>query len=202
MTTTQEAIGTMLAVFEKYKSGGHVTQRNGTQLAGHLPHLAPKAYLHELPLPATTRAIRRMEKELKKELPEDLIALYKGFNGFSVFHGGLNLFGSTHGNRFSIDERLPFPLVGGNHSLKVPPETTQDILYIGTFGMDASLAYVDLNDGTVHRTTRSELKKLASWDSIADWILIEVLRLDKIVEDIRPFEMLGEEYLPWGQRVR
>jgi len=158
--------------------------------------------MHELPHPIGKRYIRRIEKELSKKLPTDLIELYGAFNGFSLFHGGLNLFGSTYGNTFSIDERLPYPIVGGNHPMKCPMETTSDMLYIGTFGMDASLVFVDLNDGTVHRTGRTELKKLASWESIADWIVIEIQRLERIALEMEPFEPLRDEYLPWGNRLR
>ncbi|MBP6311240.1 MAG: hypothetical protein KA408_03155 [Flavobacteriales bacterium] len=140
-----------------------------------------------------------MEKQLGKAIPKELGSLYHQFNGISFYHSAINLFGSTTGIKYDDDNRYPFPLVNGNHPLKTPPETTSEILYIGTCGMDASLIYHNAVDGTVHRTSRKKLLPLASWGSIDQWIEMEIKRLDAIAERSQPFEMIGPDHLPMGK---
>lgn len=195
-----DAISTMRATFDRRKGIGHIIQKNGTQLSGHLPNIAPKAYLHALYTGIGDRTIRKLESDLDRKIPSELKLLYSQNNGFNFFHGGINLFGSSYGQTFSMDERLPFSLVNGNFPLKTPPETTKKILYIGTYGLDSSLVYVDTSTGKVHRTKRDRLNKLASWQSISHWICLELARLDAFYsEDVE--SIVDRDYpLPVGDQ--
>jgi len=184
-----EAIRTIRETFERRKGIGHISQKNGTQLAGHLPNIAPKAYLHELYAGVTNKMINKLESDLNKKIPPELKSIYYEFNGFSFFHAGINLFGTVVGQQFNLDERLPYSLVNGNLPIKTPPQTTEEILYIGTYGLDSSLVYIDTTTGNVHRTKRNRLDKLASWDSVSHWICVELPRLDAFyAEDVDSIE--------------
>ncbi len=198
--SVQMAVRTVLDTFERRRRTGYQLQKNGTQLAGHLPWIAPKAYLHELPSGIKEKAIKRMQLELGRDLPLEIKDLYLQFNGFSMFHGAINLFGSVYDQEFSIDQRLPFSLLNGNYALKVPPETTSNILYIGSYGIDSSLVYHDALTGNVHRTGRLRLEELASWKSISDWICVELPRLEVFYSPDGSFSKPRDGQLPFNVR--
>ena len=108
----------VINLIEEARKIGFKEQKDGAKLFGHVPHVAPQAWLNVVYQPATEREILKLEKELKNQIPKR----YRDFlvteaNGLSLFSSSLELYGyRRHYNRKSM-EFLPFDLIGQNNVL-------------------------------------------------------------------------------------
>ena len=185
--------------FEKYIPSGYTLQKNGTRLSGFLPHMAPLAVLQEIFAPLRQKTVYRLQKDLGLSIPSDLMALYEHCNGFSFYHGAITVLGSTYEQDFDIHKRLPYPILNSNLPIRRPQGSPKNILYIGSYGMDASMVAYVLDTGNIIRVDQHEYNVCAQWPSLSIWIEAEVPRIDEIAERSKPFEMLGPKHLPWGK---
>jgi len=193
-----EALNVLDRYFDKQIAAGYTMQKNGTRLSGFLPHLAPLAVLHAIYAPLSQKTISRLQKDLAMSIPTDLKTLYEHCNGFGFYYAAITVFGSVYGQDYDINKRLPFSILNDNNPIRRPMGSPSNVLYMGSYGMDASLVGYVLDTGNIIRVTRYDYKICALWSSLSDWIEAEIPRIDEIAEQHKPFKMLGPEHLPWG----
>src|SRR6266853_226310 len=89
MNYFNEVLGILLAA----KPLGYERLSDGTQVIGHVPHVAPKAFLHELYPPLSAEEMEEVEKLLGKSLPLDFGKFLAMANGCFLFSGSLSIYG-------------------------------------------------------------------------------------------------------------
>jgi hypothetical protein len=88
--------------------------------------------------------------------------------------------------------------LNSNTQIRRPENSPSNVLYIGSYGMDASLVGYILDTGNIVRVNRHVYTVCAQWPTLSSWIELEVPRIDQISERYKPFDLLGPEHLPWG----
>src|SRR5215216_4661514 len=92
------------------KSFGYRRLANGTELFGHVPHVAPEAWLHELFAPLDDEELAVLEQSLKLPLPADYAAWLRRSNGGHFFSTALTFDGLRRTNSRDPELREPFAL--------------------------------------------------------------------------------------------
>jgi hypothetical protein len=171
-----------ISLIEKAKKIGFKEQKDGAKLFGHVPHVAPQAWLNVVYPPATEGEILKIEKELEDQIPKP----YKDFlvteaNGLSLFSSSLELYGyRRHYNRKSM-EFLPFDLITPN-LYERPGDASDYQFFIGSYNWDGSLVYMDKKTFKIHRCDRESVKPLNTWKALGDFLLKEVKRLSTLFD--------------------
>lgn len=164
---------------ERYRSVGDVVQSDGTLCVVNLKEYGPKAFLHEFYPGLGDRELRKASKEIGNRIPDELRSFYLKMNGFRCYYGAINLFGYVENEANSELKFRPYSLIRANESSRKPRNTIDDYLFIGSYGIDASLVYINTIDGKVYRTPRNGIVPLNSWSGFEDWIATEIPRLNQ-----------------------
>jgi hypothetical protein len=100
---------TVYGVTDRAKALGHRVLDNGTELVGHVPHVAPQAWLHTLFAPLPAADIAAWEQARGGTFPPALRAFFAHHNGLNLFSTGLALNGKRHSYERTGDAaRQPF----------------------------------------------------------------------------------------------
>ena len=162
---------------------GSETSENGALMYGHVPHVAPLAWLHIVYPGLDDQALAALEISLRCPIPLEYRQLLKVTNGLSLFSGALDLYGrrTDYSRRFSI--RLPFDLSDPNVHER-PRAADPAWFMFGFYNEDGSKAYIDPGDGRVYRGSRDMTKpRLNNWVSLDEFLISEVQRLQAHFDD-------------------
>lgn len=176
----------LLVLFEA-KTLGVRELKTGTMLIGHVPHVAPEAWLHQIHPPLADAELHFLESHLKKTFPAIFRQFLKRANGLNVFSSSLSIDGFR--KDFSREDDAawqPFNIITPN-TVEKPPDAKDTYLFIGGYGEDGSLLYICLDDQRVFRCSRDSSKPLNQWKDFGEMLTKEVKR-------IRPFfDSLGRK---------
>jgi len=165
-------------ILYQYKHLGEYTYPTGTKLIGRVPHVAPMAWLHLLFPPLIDKDIKKLEKEMKRRIPEP----YKDFllqygNGISIFSDSLNLYGLRKMAGRSVDAAWqPYSLITPN-TFERPKNAKDEYILIGGYGWDGSKVYINANNNKVYYCARWDATPLYEWNSFEEMLLSEVKRI-------------------------
>ena len=151
--------------------------KNGAELFGRAPHIAPMAWLHSIYRGLLAHEIQLLE--VKIGIPFD--ANFKKFltvtNGLNVFNTTFNIYGSRT-NYIRDDENVwqPFDIATINKEER-PLNSKKDYLFIGGYDWDGSEIFISA-DGTTFRCERDDAKIIYnSWDNFNEMLKKEIPRL-------------------------
>ncbi|MET4076542.1 SMI1/KNR4 family protein [Hymenobacter sp. UYCo722] len=162
------------AVTDQAKAFGHRVLPNGTELAGHVPHRAPEAWLHELFAPLAPIELAAWEQALGASLPPALRAFYLHHNGLNLFSCTLALHGRRSGyERTGDNARQPFDMDDLNRYRRGGP--TAGRLYLAG-NADVLWLSLDLRTHAGQRTT-AEGTVVQEWVSFEEMLVAEVQRV-------------------------
>ena len=168
-------------VTEIMRRARHLGERvldGGTRMIGHVPHVAPQAWLHILFSPLSDDEIGEVESEIGIAIPESLKVFYSLANGISLFSGSLAIYGRRDNYKRTVDSaRQPFSITTPN-TVERLRDAKGSYLFIG--GYPSQKGYylcVDIRDLRVYRCTRESAKPLANWGSFEEMLVAEANRL-------------------------
>ena len=169
-----EYLQAVYAVTDRAKVFGHRVLPNGTELVGHLPHVAPQAWLHQLFAPLAEAELVAWEQALGEPLPPALRAFYGYHNGLNLFSCDLSLHGRRHSyERTSDAVWQPFDLDNQNRYRRGGPipgrlflAGNEDVLWLS----------LDLHTQAVQRTT-ADGTVIQNWSGFEEMLVTEVHRL-------------------------
>ena len=148
-------------------------------LIGYAPEIGSEAWLHEIYNPLSNEDIQTIENECYNILPNS----YKQFlmecsNGLSCFITKLNLYGLSKMSGRSVEAvRQPFSIIDAN-TFRLPDNATKKEFYIGRFGADGSIVYMNKETEKVYRCDRDDaFKIITEWDNLFDLLISEIKRL-------------------------
>ena len=151
---------------------------DGTKLIGHVPHIAPHAWLHNLYPVLSDEDIVIVEKKLKNEIPSS----YKEFllhcsNGLSIFSDTLSLFGFRKKIGRSIEDAWqPYSIFTPNIDERLQ-DALPNHIFIGSYNWDGSLIYIDTTTNKVYRSSNESITPLNTWDNFETMLLAETKRI-------------------------
>ncbi len=165
------------------ESLGMRTASNGAILIGHVPHVAPEAWLHELYPPLNFSDIEQLSMKIQRKIPVALVELYSVTNGLSMFSGSLSIDGRRGLNiREGDGVWQPFDLIVPN-TLERPNDGDSDAIFFGGFRKDGSQLFIKSDASIVYRCERWKAKKvLSQWLDLPTMLLSEFERLSKLFD--------------------
>lgn len=174
----------VLAIVERAQAFGLRTTPSGARLFGHVPHVAPEAWLHIVFAPLLDDAVlERLERDLPVPTHPDFLEFLRLSNGLDLFSCALCLYGRrTSYARTGDDTRQPFCLMTAN-TLERPKSAKKWQLIIGGYRNDGSLLSLDTRDGTVFRTKRRSAKVLNRWPTLMTMLRDETVRLAALFDE-------------------
>ena len=163
-------------------AAGHEVLPDGTELVGRVPHVAPQAWLHILFPPLGERELGMLEERLRRAVPADY-ARWLGFsNGLYLFSGSLSLDGLRTDYSREVGVWQPFALETPNVDER-PADAGDEVFFVGGYGEDGSLLYLDERSGTAHRCSRDSVEPLNSWADFRTMLLDEAERLARLFDE-------------------
>ncbi|MDQ3996486.1 MAG: SMI1/KNR4 family protein [Gemmatimonadota bacterium] len=165
------------AVIESARALGSRRLDDGTELIGHVPHVAPEAWLHILFPALTPEEIRQVEAEIGRPLGPTFSSVLAMHNGLSLFSDSLYIYGHRKSvRRTGAAVRQPFSIRTPN-TLERPKDAAPSHLFVGGYESDGSHLYIDLRDSRVCRCTRRSAAPLNAWDDFFGMLNSEARRL-------------------------
>lgn len=167
----------VLGALDDARAFGYCELADGTQLFGHVPHVAREAWLHAVFPGLQTDQLKRLERKLRRPLPEEVEQFLRVANGLSLFSGALSLYGLRRDyTRNTESAWQPFDLEVPNVDER-PHDAEVTHFFVGGYRADGSRLFVDPTDGMVYRRQRENARILNRWRGMADLLESEVVRL-------------------------
>ncbi len=164
----------------KYESIGSAVSSNGACLIGHVPHVAPFAYLHILFPVIDFNEIDQLNNQLKVKIPRVYETFLTEFsNGLSLFSSSIELYGLRTDYSRSVDIRQPFDIINVNQYEHAQYHANNNII-IGSYSWDGSKISINCNTLKLTRFDRDTLEIYNEWESFDQFLLIELERLGQI----------------------
>ena len=170
----------VLQVIEQARSFGFRELANGARLYGHVPHVAPEAWLHQVYAPLAEQDVISLEERIDLLIPSDLRKFFQLANGVGLFSLSLSIYGKrTNYVRIGDDAWQPFCIVTAN-TLARPAHAKPTQLVIGGYQDDGSLLFLDCDDGEIVRTKSRSKRVLNRWTDFWTMLNEETRRLSGI----------------------
>jgi len=172
----------LLKVIDAAKPLGTKALKDGTLLVAPAPHVAPQAWLHKVFPGLTDAELARLEKMLKREIPDDLHRFLKTMNGVSLFSESLDLYGLRKGGGRGIEAAWqPYSILTPNAEER-PRDAGEEHFFFGAYGYDGSGLVLDCRTLRVTRCSRGTVKPLNTWECFDVMIEKEAERLSKLFD--------------------
>ena len=154
---------------------GTRTTGAGARLIGHVPHVAPEAYLHTTFASLADPQISALEAAIGRPIPASYRELLGVTNGLSLFSGSLNVYGLRASyTRVGDAAWQPFSAIEPN-TLERPRGLPREAVIVGGYSGDGSLVYVRADD-SVARCDRDVATSLNEWPHLFTMLATEAER--------------------------
>ncbi len=155
---------------------------DGTILIGHVPQVAPEAYLHNVFPGLDRKGLNQIESLIGQPLPEPLRRFYTVFNGLDLFSSSLAIFGlRANYSRSGDDAWQPFDITLPNVDERID-NANDDTVFFGSYEWDGSLLYMNAEDPSVYRCSRESVEPLNQWSTLEEALIQETRRLDALFD--------------------
>ena len=156
---------------------------NGTELVGHVPHIAPQAWFHQRFAALSEPEVSVLEAQLGIALPPVLRTFYLHYNGLSLFSGELSLHGLRHSYERTADAVWqPFDLADLNRYDR-PRTRPPHQLLLSRYRSDGAWLYLDTTTGNVSRENARSSQPEHEWSSFDVMLIAEAQRLARLFDD-------------------
>ncbi|MFC1926048.1 SMI1/KNR4 family protein [Chloroflexota bacterium] len=184
MNTTDKFItrwNKILEILHRWKPLGFKEVMTGAKLIGHIPAVAPEAWLHCVYSPLNIESIKEIERRLDMPLPISLIILYSFTNGMNLFSDSISIWGVRE-NYIRTGDAVwqPYDLVDMNLPCERPRDANKSIVFIGGYNWDGSSLYYDAKASSpeaIYRCSRDSVIPLNQWTDLWAMLEEEIVRL-------------------------
>jgi hypothetical protein len=177
---TTEPIGDALAsVWRIVAAAEHLGARHtdtGARLVGHVPHIAPEAYLHVIFAPLADAEIDTLEAAVARPLPAVYRRLLGVCNGLSLFAGSLIVYGVRAASVRAGDAAWQPFSAGTANVAERPAGIPGDAVVVASYKKDGSKVYIRA-DGGVVRCRRDDGVTLDAWPEFLAMLAGEATRI-------------------------
>ncbi len=178
-----ETFRALVELIEEARELGYETKVDGAQLYGHVPHLGPQAWLHQLYRGLDPAEMDALVQRIQRPIPPHYEWWLTQTNGMTLFSGAMDFCGLVRVHSRSIDNRQPFDLFLEGEVQRRVLGAGPELFFFATTGVGkGSRFYLDTRTGAVHRCARDSAMPLRSWSSIAELVRVESQRLSKLFD--------------------
>jgi hypothetical protein len=174
----------VFTVLSRWEALGVQAFPDGTRRIGHVPHVAPEAYLHSIPAGLTSSEIDQLENLIRRTFPFQVREFFLSANGLKAFSNSLGLFGyRQHYRRGDWSEAAAQPFHIDVPNIKAPPKGLDgSSVVVGYYDFDGSIVIVEA-DGTVLRCDSDDARQvLTKWTSFQEWLTSEIDRISLLFD--------------------
>jgi hypothetical protein len=169
-----DSISIHLDLLQEWQRLGKRTLADGTTLIGHVPHIAPEAWLHEIFSSSTKDGVRAIEKDLARVVPGCFSELLDRCNGLNMFSTTLSIYGVRKGVGRKGDEVWqPFDILTPN-TVERPKDAKKSFFFFGGYNWDGPKLYIDDKTQRIFRCSRSSARPLNKWDNFSEMLLARI----------------------------
>jgi hypothetical protein len=166
----------------RHRHLGSKTTPSGAILVGHVPHVAPEAWLHELFPGLDNDRIERLESLLGTGIPDEYRAFLHELNGVHLYSSNIWLGGDrTSYTRTGEDVWHPFSLTDCNGDS--PQSAKSSRFFIGGIASDGQRMYLGTKDGSVHLCSQRSTKSKRRWPNIVDMLSTRMEELSHLYNE-------------------
>lgn len=187
MNNTKDCWREISAILLRWKAIGYRETSYGAKLIGHVPSVAPQAYLHTVYAPLDQGQIDDMERRLQASFSSDFRDFLSFSNGLNCFSDALSIWGLRKDYVRQGDAVWqPYDLIDMNHPGERPRNRGKSIVLIGGYNSDGSKLYFDDSNksGLVYRCSRDSITPLNAWPNFWTMLDQEVMRLSFLYSGI------------------
>jgi hypothetical protein len=178
-----EYLEKILEIIKKAEKLGARELADGTNLIGHVPLVAPEAFLHIIFRKLNDLEIAKMEKSLQRKLPSELKEFYREMNGLEVFSRSLTIYGSRENYARTGDlVWQPFSILERNVFMRVI-DAPDDAIFFGSYCQGRCLLFTSYLGGKVYGCSRDDAKPLNEWRDFPTMLLDEVKKISSQFDD-------------------
>jgi hypothetical protein len=178
------------AIIRKAEKYGVQNLENGARFLGHVPHVAPHAWLHRVYPPLQDWQRDRVELELGYSLPDAFLDFLSMTNGITLFSCALSIYGFRGDYERLTPDPWPFDIISPNE-FERPKGTPESHLIIGGYTWSNGRLAMLTENGEIVVSPMDGYRALKRWGSLDEWFLAEVERLSIMFDDVgRPKEPL------------
>lgn len=174
----QPYLNNCLSIINNYSHLGTKITSNGVKLIGHVPHIAPQAWLHKIYPPITQIEIDILESKIGIKINDTLKGFFLKMNGIKLFGDTLAIYGYIEIISRDIENPKPYSIINLN-TIERLPKIDKDILFIGGYDWDGSLLYTNKSE-KVFRCSTDNINPLNEWDSFWDMLYSEIVRISTL----------------------
>ncbi len=170
----------LLQILEKDKASGEkYIESTGAFLIGHVPHIAPQAWLHAIFNGIPEEDVKRIEKQINLEIPSQYRTFLNHMNGLTMYSNTLNLYGLRSSfERTANSIWQPFSIIPSNTTERIK-DASSDMIFIGIYNWDGSKLYINQSN-KVFRCSSKSTKPLNEWNSFEEMIIEESNRISNL----------------------
>jgi hypothetical protein len=180
----KESYSELLILVDRWRALGVKRYLGGTLRVGHIPLVAPEAYLHDLLPPISDQGRDILEAEIGLDFPDSLGRFLKIHNGIGLFRY-ISIFGwRTSYNRSDMDAMMeqPFSMITPN-TKECPDAAPNDFLFVGSLG-DERLKVGLWPDGEVgYWDKKTQTVILSGYDNVFEFLLQEARKSEKLFDN-------------------
>lgn len=179
---TEDSYRRIVERLERWSCLGAQNIPNGARLIGHIPHVAPLAYLHQIYPGLTEPQVNELAGTVGRPIPDHHRAFLRLGNGMSLF-----MQVSFYGLRFTYSRdpdasRLPFHMKTSN-TWERPKGAPDAAVFVGGYSYDGSELYVLPGDPRVYHCPRRAAKPvLNTWPSLEAMLNAEIDRFETLLD--------------------
>lgn len=179
----EDAFRKLKDVINSAREFGYERNPNGAELYGHIPHIAPFAYLHLTYPGLQPFEMDKLVQQIHGEIPPEYSWWLRRSNGLNLFEGALSFYGLVREFSRTLNNRQPNDLyLEGELQRRVLKQGAALFFFGGANNVDGFRFYLDTRTGAVYRCSRNSAAPLQSWSGIANLIVDEIPRLAAIFD--------------------
>jgi hypothetical protein len=169
----------VLAPLEEWAHLGEKSNESGTRLIGHVPHVAPQAYINIVYPPLSEENFEEFEKRFAKPIPMQYRSFLGSANGLNIFSDAFRVMGYVPLKRSGTSVHThPSNFMMSNVSARMKGLDPEDII-VGWYKSDGS--YVLLNEAgkAIRFDAKGDGTMIKEWPDFDTWVTSEVAFLNQ-----------------------
>ena len=186
--TSEQYWKAILEILYHWSDLGIHKAKTGATLIGHVPHVAPEAWLHSLHIPLKKKQISALEESVGTTFPYEFRDFLGFTNGLKAYSDSISIYGiRTNYDRTIEGGRQPYDFQLMNRPAEKPPDAENTMVFIGGYSwMYGSDLYFDsgsLHPERIYRCSRESVYPLNTWENF--WVMLdeELKRLAAMFDD-------------------
>lgn len=168
---------------EAWEHLGEVTNEMGTRLIGHVPHIAPKAYLHVIYAPTDSEEFAELDERLGRPAPNQLKQFFKFANGLRIFSGWV-----------SVEGFVPYKKKAEKHPYNYPADImfpnsvarikglSDGATIVGSYKIDSSKVLIEEDGHVIRIDAQGDGGLIQEWPDFDTWLFSEIEYLSQFFD--------------------